>query len=67
MELLRRLMARAQAQGELREGLCCTTAATLVGCALVGGLRIHLMHPGVIDIEHGVLSGLDIALCSIRR
>ncbi|MEG9677630.1 TetR family transcriptional regulator [Citrobacter amalonaticus] len=66
MKLLSLLMEHAKERGELLEGLSCPSAASLIGYALVGGLRVHLMHPDVIDIKHSVMSGLDVAFSAIE-
>lgn len=67
IELLRTLLEQAKGRGELRDGLCCTSAAALMGYTLVGALRIHLMQPEVSDIARDVMSALDIVFSAILR
>lgn len=66
MELLQILLEKAKKLGELRSYFCCYTAANLLGCLLVGAIRIHLMRGNSLDIKEKILPLLDMTIASFR-
>ncbi|GGJ97591.1 TetR family transcriptional regulator [Luteimonas terricola] len=58
---------RAEALGQLREGLQAESCARSLHFIIGGALRLHLLDPETVDLERDGLAAVDLALQAIAR
>lgn len=63
--LLCGVLERAQLQGEVKEGVCCYTLASLMIFAMLGAMKFDLIHWGRITPLHSAAPALDAILDGI--